>query len=181
MNRACIVVKIRLICEDDAEPMASAYRAQTDLHSHTTGMEPGINSKTAFEFIKRAESEAKYMQAFRYGIFAPSGKIVGVVELHKINWIHRRADVGIQIWDSSNRNKGFGRAALSELLHMAFRRLNLNRLSAKITSNNTASVRLFKSVGFSKEGLLREYIFTDGQYRDAEIFGYVRRDYSASR
>jgi len=170
-------VTARLISSDDVEPVIKGFAAQNDFHLLTTGFESGATNDMARDYVLHAIEERKRREAFRYGLWIESDVMIGVVELHSINWLHRRAEIGIQIWDQSKRKKGYGGLALKKIVNLAFSQLNLNRLSATITVGNSASDRLFESAGFVKEGDMAQYLFVDGSYRDARKVRLLQEEY----
>jgi len=176
MSDKNFLVSIRPLDTSDTEAVSKGYLAQHNFHELTTGFEAGVNIKTAIDYVQRSIEERTHMRAYRYGIWIQPTVMIGVVELHKINWVHRRCEVGIQIWDSNFQSKGYGTMALNCIINLAFDRLNINRLSATITSDNIVSRNLFNSAGFIEEGQLKEYIYVNGRYLDAIIVRLLRSE-----
>jgi RimJ/RimL family protein N-acetyltransferase len=72
---------------------------------------------------------------------------------------------------------GYMREALSALIDSAFHAMSLRRLEAAVESQNAASTRLLRRLGFSREGVLRERWITNRGPTDAELFGLLRREW----
>jgi RimJ/RimL family protein N-acetyltransferase len=102
-----------------------------------------------------------------------SADLIGTVELHKLNWIHGSAEVGIIIWDESVYRNGTGSATLKLVCGWAFRALRLRRLYAKVFANNVAALRCLTKMGFRKEGQMRQHFFIDGQPVDGILLGLL--------
>ncbi|GGL49405.1 GNAT family N-acetyltransferase [Halocalculus aciditolerans] len=72
---------------------------------------------------------------------------------------------------------GYAGDAARELVRYAFEDRNLRRLEADIGAFNDASVGLVESLGFEREGVRREAMWYDGDYRDAYVYGLLRSDW----
>lgn len=106
-----------------------------------------------------------------------SGELIGSLDLHKINWRHGYAEVGIIIWPNSLRGKGLGTDALYCGVNWAFNTLRLRRLHAKVFATNIPSLKCFEKVGFRREGLWREHFFIEGVVVDAVLLGLLRSEF----
>jgi len=69
--------------------------------------------------------------------------------------------------------------ALRIVIRFSFRTLNLNRLQALVMPGNEASARLLAKLGFTEEGLLREYAFFKGRYQDLLCYSLLQREWQA--
>lgn len=101
---------------------------------------------------------------------------IGVIELFHIDWIHGRAELGLTIWPSEQRGKGYGTKAITTIVQWAFRTLRLRRVYAKVFGSNVPGQRCFIKAGFVQEGRWREHFFVDGQTEDAILFGRTVHD-----
>ncbi len=61
-------------------------------------------------------------------------------------------------------------AALQLAIPYIFKGLELHRIEAACIPENVKSIRLLEAAGFQREGLLREYLKINGQWRDHAIF-----------
>lgn len=61
-------------------------------------------------------------------------------------------------------------AALQLAIPYIFGKLQLHRIEAACIPDNQKSIRLLERAGFEREGLLREYLKINGQWRDHIIF-----------
>lgn len=107
---------------------------------------------------------------------AKEGRLIGNFQLRDIQWIHRRAWLGIVIGDDSQRGKGYGEEAMKLGLEYAFRDLNLNKISLEVIRSNTGAIRLYEKLGFKKEGVLEKHFFSDKCYHDVLILSLFNFD-----
>ncbi len=102
--------------------------------------------------------------------------LIGTCTLHNFHLASRRAEVGYALgrpyW-----GQGYMQEALHVLINYAFDTLSLNRLEADIDPRNTASQNTLESLGFLKEGLLRERWIVNGETSDSGFYGLLRSDW----
>jgi RimJ/RimL family protein N-acetyltransferase len=108
-----------------------------------------------------------------------TGALLGSCQLHGIHPVHRSAELQIRLGVPAERGKGYGTEAVRLLLDVAFRDLNLHRVSAHVFSGNATALRVYEKAGFVREGLLRKAAHIDGEYVDVVVMGIVREDYAA--
>jgi len=73
--------------------------------------------------------------------------------------------------------RGIMTEALRIIIRYSFSSLRLNRLQALVVPGNEASIGLLLKLGFSLEGLLREYAFFKGRYNDLLCYSLLRREF----
>ncbi|MCZ7572072.1 MAG: GNAT family N-acetyltransferase [Ardenticatenaceae bacterium] len=81
--------------------------------------------------------------------------------------------------DEANWGKGYGHEALELALGFAFRELNLYRVQLTVFGYNERAIALYKTAGFQREGVYREFMQRDGQRYDLHLFGLLRREWEA--
>lgn len=106
-----------------------------------------------------------------------TGTHVGNIKLGPIQWIHRRADLGLMVGDKTRWGHGYGREAVELMLGYAFERLNLNKITLGVFTDNAPALNLYEAIGFKVEGALRRHLFRDGEYRDKLVMGIFRDEY----
>lgn len=102
-----------------------------------------------------------------------SKKTVGLIDLFDFNPQHKRAGIGILIANEFQRN-GYASAALGLLTNYAFTHLHLHQLYANITSENVQSISLFKKHDFQETGLKKEWIYSEGKFKDELLFQLIK-------
>ena len=93
-------------------------------------------------------------------------KPLGSVYIRDIDRQHCKAEYGIFIGERSARGRGVGTAAARLMLDYCFREEKLHRIYLRVFASNEQAVRSYEKAGFIREGLLREDVCIDGQYRD---------------
>ena len=82
----------------------------------------------------------------------------------------------IYIADTSLRNKGYGRQALKAVMDHCFKDLGFERLYLDHYTGNPAGF-LYKSMGFTEEGVLRKNCRKDGVLHDVHLMSILRDEY----
>ncbi|MEV4508914.1 GNAT family protein [Dactylosporangium sp. NPDC049525] len=70
---------------------------------------------------------------------------------------------------------GYATDAVTIMMTFAFEMLHLHRVTAAIGPDNEASIRLVERLGFTREGVLREHVFTNGSWRDSILYSALGR------
>lgn len=74
---------------------------------------------------------------------------------------------------------GYGREALNLLLDWTFKLRKYHRVWIDCKDYNEIALHLYERVGFVREGVLREYLLTDGVYENLVVLGMLDREYRA--
>ncbi|MGI5399123.1 GNAT family N-acetyltransferase [Streptomyces sp. CA-135486] len=72
---------------------------------------------------------------------------------------------------------GYATDAARTLTNFAFRVLQLHRVSAAIGPENSASIALVERLGFTKEGILRDHVFTNSSWRDSVLYSVLEHEW----
>lgn len=87
----------------------------------------------------------------------------------------RAARLGYAI-HADHQGNGYAADAARALVRYGFDLLGLHRITAAVGPENSASVRVLKSLGFSLEGRLRDHVFTNGGWRDSLLYSLLADD-----
>jgi RimJ/RimL family protein N-acetyltransferase len=104
------------------------------------------------------------------------GRHVGNCALH-LHESGEMAGVGIIIGDKTQWSKGYGTAALREVLRIGFEEMGLQRIHLQAFAGNARGIRCYEKCGFRHEGLLREARFKRGEWRDTVTMAILREDW----
>jgi RimJ/RimL family protein N-acetyltransferase len=82
---------------------------------------------------------------------------IGHAELNNIDKKNSNARISrILIADKDNRNKGFGKAIIKELIRIGFADLELHRLDLGVYDFNNQAIKCYQECGFEIEGLFKD-------------------------
>lgn len=132
----------------------------------------------ARNIIYNYRKEYKEKKRIRWGIVRRiDNRIIGTCVLMNFDYASRRCEIGCGLV-SSEWNKGYMTEALRPLIDYGFTVLGLNRIEAYIISGNSASVRLFRKLGFTYEGVAREREYFKGRFHSEIIMSMLHGDYN---
>ena len=100
--------------------------------------------------------------------------MIGFVVLRHISQVHRAAELGVRIGSEADRGQGLGTEAARLAVEYCWNSLNLERLQVAVLGGNERSLRLYRSLGFEREGVLRRALYIDGAWHDNVIMGLLR-------
>lgn len=141
------------------------------------GIKPLETIDDARRLIGKFIDKYRRQLAIRWGIsIKEEGKVIGTCGYH--NWVkgYSKAELGYEL-SSTYWQKGIMTEALQKVILFGFKEMNLNRIEALVYPDNFASLELLKKVGFKQEGLLREYAFFKGGFRDLIMLSLLKKDY----
>jgi diamine N-acetyltransferase len=101
------------------------------------------------------------------------GTPVGMIDLFDFDPRNLRAGVGVVICDEASRRLGYASEALELLCDYTHNTLYLRQLYSTVAVDNTASVQLFRSQGFTEVGTLRDWSRGESGWRDEYLFQKV--------
>ncbi len=104
---------------------------------------------------------------------------IGTVSLSQISHAHKRARVGISIFESEFRARGLGTEAMQLVLDYAFFSLDLNRVELDVFEHNVYAERSYAKCGFVREGVMREAYIKDGKPINSVLMSVLRHEWAA--
>jgi ribosomal-protein-serine acetyltransferase len=108
-------------------------------------------------------------------------RLVGYGIVEDVNRESGKCQVGIVIGEPDAWGKGIGKVVVKELLHHCFATLELNRVLAVVAKGNARSEGLFRSMGFTHEGTLREATLINGHHTDLLCYSMLKKEYKQKK
>jgi diamine N-acetyltransferase len=100
---------------------------------------------------------------------------IGTIDLFDFDPFHLRCGIGILVREPYRR-KGFAKEALQIVCRYAFGTLRLHQLFCNISQENTASIRLFRELGFVRCGNRKEWNKTPKGWDNEWMFQKINPD-----
>ena len=100
--------------------------------------------------------------------------VLGLIDLFDFDPKNKRAGVGIVILEEKERNQGIGTEAIKLLTDYVFTTLGLRQLFANVMEDNSASLYLFKKMGFEEVGLKKDWIFSNGEFKNEVLLQKIK-------
>lgn len=130
---------------------------------------------------KTVESERAWIREQGDRLFSVEtceGEFLGTCASFSENEQSRHCVVGWFIGDPALRGKGYGSDMIRVFLKYLFEERNMERVALTVNSYNEKAVRLYERLGFVREGILRDHVFTRGGFFDAYAYSMLRREYA---
>ncbi len=141
----------------------------------------GLNSieKLLEEKEKYKKGLSTYNKKFLYHqlIDKKTSVIIGWCGFHIWYTDHNRAEIGYGLFDDNYKSKGIMSEAIVSIVNYGFNNMNLERIEAFVSPNNTHSIKLLKKMKFKKEGFLKHHYFHNNKMEDDIIFALLKSEH----
>ncbi|PWW28876.1 ribosomal-protein-alanine N-acetyltransferase [Cytobacillus oceanisediminis] len=165
---------LREISKDDANGIFSCFSNENVTQYY--GQETLENIEQAEAFVDFFANSYKEKRGIRWGIEIKGNQgIIGTIGFNAWSPKHKRAEIGYEIHPEQWR-KGYTLEAVSKVIQFGFDGLGLTRIGAVVFINNEASNNLLTKVGFQKEGVLREYMYQNGEVYDTYVYSILKNN-----
>lgn len=106
-------------------------------------------------------------------------ELIGCCGLCYINWVHRHADLSIYIGLNNFYidDIGYAEDSCKILLNYGFMELGLNKIWTEIYEFDEKKLSLYRRLGFSEDGNLRDNHYYDGKWWDSKILSLLKSEY----
>lgn len=129
-----------------------------------------ISEKTQNDWFKNFENS---LESLKLVIENKDGEFVGLIGASDIDMKNGTTEVHIKLFDSNLKCKGIGTEVMSIFANYCFQQLRLHCLYAIVLEENLASLKMFKKCGFLQEGILKERIYKNGEYKNVIILSKI--------
>lgn len=100
-------------------------------------------------------------------------KPIGFIVLSNIKWEYRNLELGIVIYDNNYRGRGYGFDALNAVIKFIFNDMNMHLIYLNVAEDNAAAINLYKKLGFTEEGVLRDRYYRGGKYHNITVMSKI--------
>lgn len=132
--------------------------------------------------LLEASKEVQYCRNLFYskqGVYWAIAKksdneMIGAIGLY-VNNTHHRAEITYDLAKEYWRN-GITRKAILAVTQFVFKNMDIARIEAVTRHENSASMALLKSCGYTYEGTLKNYRYYNGKTWDVEMFAITKEE-----
>lgn len=165
-------LRLRPLRLDDAAAW-HAYLSDRRVIEHTSYPELDLAGVEAM--VRRNLEGYASGTSCRWALAGPDDRLAGTCGFSNWSLPHAHAelvyDLAPEFW-----RRGLMRAAVREVLSLAFNSANFNRVHAYVMTSNAPSIRLLEGLGFVREGTLRQYRIARGTARDFHVYALLRSE-----
>ena len=169
------LVTLRSMTRDDL-PQLCAFNNDVEVELAGGGDPPYPQSLERLQ----AEFEQNVAHGGRDGLnFAieADGRFIGQCGLFNLNQTAHTCELGITIGDKAYWGQGYGREAITLLLHYAFTHHNFHKVWLQVHASNARARHAYRACGFVEEGQLRAHVWSNGRYDDLILMGRLRTEW----
>lgn len=113
-----------------------------------------------------------------------AGRLIGDIQARqpRLGLPHGVFELGIEIFDPTDRGRGYGAEAITLFTSHLFETLGAHRVQATTDADNEPMRHVLERFGFSLEGVLRAFMPSrDGPPRDYAMYGMTRDDWENAK
>lgn len=166
-------VTLRPIRLSDAERFVK-WLSDPAVYQYLQAQNRHLTLKKERQWIK---SSLKDKKDKRFAIETLEHRHIGVVSLERVEAKHKRATFGIFIGDKDFWNHGFGSDAGRVILEYGFKKMKLHKIELDVYAYNPRALKVYKRLGFKREGIKREHNFHQGKYWDVYHMSILDREW----
>lgn len=115
-----------------------------------------------------------------YFLAKRASEYLGIISLTRVDLRNRNAYLGIYA-NPEKKIAGAGSMLGETLLKLAFDVVKLHTLKLEVFEDNERAIALYRKLGFSEEGRLREFVFRGGKWKDVIVMGITEEEYRKIR
>ncbi|MEM9261378.1 MAG: GNAT family N-acetyltransferase, partial [Bacteroidota bacterium] len=172
LTNRCVVRRFRENEGARFKELIFANRDYLQDHFPMLVAEVAASDESAETFLRQRIASWLLQQDYAFGIWLnETTELIGYVHLFELNWEVPSAEISFWI-DREYVKKGLMTEVLARVIRFGFKQLELEKIYLRTLSDNYASQRLARRVGFSREGDLRnEFRKPGGTLADLIRFG----------
>ncbi|MCL2059391.1 MAG: GNAT family N-acetyltransferase [Oscillospiraceae bacterium] len=102
---------------------------------------------------------------------------MGDVALQSLDSKNRCCSIGMGIAKIENRNKGYGKQAVTLILEYGFKNVGMERITANTLEINIPAQKSLEGLGFALEGRERKAVYFGGKRYDRLIYGLLAEEH----
>ncbi len=169
-------IELRLFMPHHASELSALIREN---HAHISPWlawaTPDYNTEQAHAFIQRGLQKLADNNGLETGIFHHD-QLIGAVGYGYWNWLARRTEIGYWL-AASFQGQGVMTRAAHQLTDYALTTLALNRVEIRMDVANERSAAIPERLGFTFEGVRRQYDGRHGELHDTKFYFMLAEDW----
>jgi ribosomal-protein-alanine N-acetyltransferase len=166
---------LRKVTKEDANSILK-YLSDEEVMKYY-GLEPFKSINDVLDEISWYQSLQNNKTGIRWGItLKEQGIVIGSCGFHNKVSHHFRTEIGFEL-SKEQWGKGIAHEAVEAIICYGYEHMKIQRIEALIEPPNISSQKLVEKLGFIREGLLRNYEFTNGKFDDLYMYSLLKQDF----
>ncbi len=170
-------VRLRELSLDDVEDRYQwSLDEEVTRHLNMPSKYPPFSREETKQWIENCINRTNGYE--QKAITSRDGIHIGWIDLKNIDRLNKHAELGIAIGNKSYWGKGYGTAAMREMLAYGFKELGLNKIWLRVEVDNENAIKSYKQIGYVGEGFLRQDRYRDGEFIDRIRMSILKEEFS---
>jgi ribosomal-protein-serine acetyltransferase len=127
-------------------------------------------------FIRMTRKQIADNDGMQTAIVDPGGRIVGAVGFHSVDWMNAASSIGYWL-ARGEQGRGTMTEAVRAYIDHAFTTWKLTRVVIQAAVENTRSRAIPERLGFSEEGVLRQFERVGDRMLDLVVYAMLAADW----
>lgn len=142
---------------------------------------PHENADQTYRYLETLQNSYRRGEFFDWAVvLRDSGKMIGTCGYTSFDLSNCRAEVGY-VLNPSFWGQGIAKEAVMAVASFAFCELGMNRVEARYIEGNERSLHVMQACGMQPEGMLRQYMFIKGNFRNIGICAVTADNFPRER
>jgi ribosomal-protein-serine acetyltransferase len=168
---------LRLLEEADADEIFALIDANREhLGRWMPWVERDHEPADVLPFIRATRKQIADNDGLQTAIVDPQGRIVGMVGVHKVDWLNQTTSIGYWL-ARDEQGRGTMTAAVRAYVDHAFTTWKLNRVMIQAAVENARSRAIPERLGFREEGTMREVERIGDRMLDEVVYAMLAADW----
>ena len=168
-------VSLRPISREDT-PLIVAWRNKLSVYRHFIFRQPF--TPPLHENWLRTKVDTG--QVIQYIILEnPSRRPIGSVYYRDVDLVNESAEYGIFIGEEDCLGRGLGTETARLFTRFGLDVLKMHRISLRVLGGNDIARRSYEKAGFVTEGVFKDMVKLDGEFRDVTMMAIVNKEEQA--
>lgn len=163
-------MRLRQLHKKDA-PLILEWMKDPEINCFFRFNSETITIESIIDFIEKAMNSQSDRH---YALVDDDDTYLGTVSLKKIDRVNNNAEYAISL-RKSVIGTGAALFATSELIKIAFNKLELHKVYLNVLSDNMRAIMFYEKMGFVFEGEFVDHLLIRNQYRNLKWYAIVRQ------
>ena len=167
------IVELRPLKESDKEHTLK-WRNDLSLIKLTQGIRFPKTNEMENEWFNSVLTDVRNNAFYFAIVLKVNNSVDGIIQVTQIDWLSRKCQIGLSIGAETDRGKGVGYESMQLLINYLSEILNIRKISLSVVAYNQCAISLYRKLGFTLEGTLKEEFYWEGKYHDVLIFALFK-------
>jgi len=171
-------VRLRAFEKTDLDKAHKFYNDPELQHFLSINAVMPLSREEEAAFIESCINPKDKNTSYTFAIETMRGEFIGGCSYMRADMRNRTSFIGISIADKRYWGKGYGTAAMRELLKFLFLEKNLRKVLLEVYDFNKRGIACYEKLGFKQEGCLRQQFYRAGKYHDILVMALFSEDFN---